>query len=309
MADRVIIAQVRRGGNRLSLVELRQYLGRSGRRHGTDGRVDIFLGEEDEGLEDEIRGGTEPIVSSLVNYEMHLLPLIKFGIVKSVVDCEAWWAKTFAGVNKSAPNFEKIVEKMNVDGLISGFNVTDLGMISVDYVFEPSDIIAWKNNFEKLFELKKEDNDAYLSYAFGNVKNYKYAANFRGHEEVFELYNTEIEELDVEDVPTMNCVLWWVMLGNHACGQDVGLVVRDMRRDIGRVMGAIKKLNSIYSWGRGSYLSKCDEWLKRGIPSKMRHLFTSSSEMNNGRALALIEAGVNTEDDYESWGKDLEFDE
>ena len=308
MADRVIVAGIKRGGQRLSLVELRQMIGRSGRRHDSDGLVEIFLDSEDEDLEQEMKSGTEPIYSHMTDYAMHLLPMIKFGFIKNLEDCDAWWGKTFASIHREKPNFKTIIDNLCLTDMLDGFNLTELGKVSVEYVFDPRDIACWKNNFEQLLTDKAENNDARLAMALGSVKKYKFSANFEGHLEVFQEFR-DASDYEIEDAPMANCVLWWAMLGNYSCGLTAGVIIRDMRKDVGRVMSAIKKIGKIYSWNRDDYFALCEDSLRRGIPSSMRHLFIADHNMTKARAALLVEAGVKSADDYLDFGKNLEFDE
>src|ERR1035437_3621308 len=100
MSDSVIVVGTKRGNASVSTIELLQFIGRAGRKHGGETCTAHIIVEEDravevkEGLEQgkdiEVRSSFD----SIDRIFFHLMPEIKLGKVKDIDTAEKWFSRS-----------------------------------------------------------------------------------------------------------------------------------------------------------------------------------------------------------------------
>ena len=122
MADVVIVVGTKRGKESVPVLEIKQMVGRAGRKHGGEAALANVIVEEDR-IED-IRAGLEKgqnmdVRSSFGETDgllFHLMPEIVSGKVEDVITAIRWFKRSLAASQGRKVNFGKLFDKLEVVG-------------------------------------------------------------------------------------------------------------------------------------------------------------------------------------------------
>ena len=317
MADVVIVVGARRGREPVPVAEIRQMAGRAGRRHGGLAcEAHVLVDAEDVSrMEDRLEGGDKFQVSSTLSScdEMmfHLLPEICNGVVDSLSAADNWYNKSFAAVTGKKQDMRVVLEKLVECGaataLYEEVTGTEMGKISADLYLHPLDLRAWRDNFEELFEMGLEKDDAAVAWALGGVPGAEAVGDLGSHRHVFSMFRDALpSELESKPGTVVQSVLWWSALGGPSVGKMRNKVL-ELRSDFGRVSKALMRLNKIGDWGMDKFFVGLEARMKRGVPEHLSELCEIEG-MSKGLASYLYDVGVKTRRDIGSRIEDLTED-
>lgn len=301
MADVVIVVGAKRGAESVPVAELKQMVGRAGRKHGGAVCEAFVLVDEENAVEVEegMSGDAQFEVSSSMkscdDLLFHVVAEICSGLVSDVKSAEAWYSRSFGAFKGGNPSFEKVFEKLEEIGAAeqtpSGWIPTEIARIAADLYFHPADVRAWRDNFREIFEMGLERDDAAVAWALGSVPMAEAPGDFGKHRFVMSLFKDALPA-GLTAMPGMvaRSTLWWSMLGGPSVGRMRNRI-REMRSDFGRVARVIMKLNKTEDWGMQGYLTELESRMKRGIPEILSSLCMIPG-ITKSRAAYLYNAGV-----------------
>ena len=308
MADRIVIVGTRRGGSIVPAREIVQMAGRCARKPGEHGIADVISDPSDVDLVTEamIGGKGLEVASQLVNGDsiaFHLVVEIAAGRVRNNEDALRWWSRSFAAKTNKKHDMDGAWNMLVETGMITSTTdseATDLGRLSVDLYFHPSDIHAWKLNFSDIFERGLETNDAAVAWAASHTRCGRNRFHTQDHE-VLEMFSDQMRSLSLDNEGTVGWGLaWWAALGGYRA-KGIGIVVGDLKKDVERYISAFKRLDQICGWGKESFFDSLRVRIKKGIPQELTNL-CSISGISKGAAFELSELGVTSSDDIsEKW--------
>jgi replicative superfamily II helicase len=316
MADRVIVVGARRGGSRVPAAEIRQMVGRAGRKHHEEEcRADIILDDED--YDDVIvemdNDESLSISSSMADPELvafHLLPEIVNGHVKDMKTAEAWYSTTLASFQGKKCNLTKSLELLEEVEAIGesreGYVSSALGDIASSLYLNPADVCAWKLNFDDLFTSGMECDDVAVAWALGNVPVMRMTGDFGTHWDAVNICKNSIPPgFEAMTGSLTTIVLWWSITGGPSVGKMRPASLA-LRGDFGRVKNALLRLDAkVGHWDMSDFFEELGIRVRRGLPSKLIPLCKIEG-MGKSLAQYLYNMGVETRADLPSVIENIE---
>ena len=302
MADRVIVVGVRRGKERIPICEITQMVGRAGRtQDGRACRADVIVEEDDfEDVEAGMGSGDSLIVNSSLNsiegLSFHMLPEICNGDVKTEMDAEKWYSRSFGAFQGKKPKLNKVFVELLASEAIKetpiGFMATDLGMISARLYFNPGDVMAWKDNFGTIFKMGLEGDDLAVAWALGNVPCMRASGDFGKHWYVVgECKGNMPLGLEIGEGTSITTTLWWSAIGGPPVGKMRNQML-GLRDNFGRIYHALIGIDqNMMHWEKKEFFDDLLKRVHRGIPSVLAELCKLPGITKN-RAAYLYEMGV-----------------
>ena len=326
MADRVVIVDIRRGPCLVDKVDLAQMSGRAGRSlngSGASAFVDIVVPENDEGTAENMLETMDSfsIASTFDVAEriaFHILPDISRGFVFDKPSAQDWMDKSFfcfMGRNKDDVfNALEILEREEAiryskDGHIL---VTLQGNIAASLYFHPCDIMAWRLNFEELFDRGIEDTDVGVAWALSSIPSQMGRATASGdiRECVAEFRNiasgSGLKVLDGTDV--IGSCWWWIIGGPSV--RWLKSEAYSLRKDFGRIRVALEGLNGACSWDKKEFIDRLGVRISKRVPSEIAPLFEIEG-ISKEVAFGLYNLGIGSLEELEEkmWRVDDSGDE
>ena len=319
MADVVIVVGTKRGKESVPVLEIKQMVGRAGRKHGGETALAHVIVEEDRVV--EVQAGLEQgqnmtVLSSLGGIEglfFHLMPEI---VSENVVDQESavkWFQRSLAASQGKKVNFIKVFDKMEVIGaikMVPGGTVraTRVGMIASDLYFHPEDVQSWKNNFTKLFELGLENDNAAIAWALGTRNQGKSQGDFGDHRYLMSEYKSSLPMgIDAEPGTIIQTTLWWCMMGGPPAGKMRNQML-ELREDMGRIKRALIRLDKEEAgWNRECFFEDLELMVRKGISLSLLDLCKLPG-ITKGRADYLYNMGAKDAEGIADIFKNIEDD-
>ena len=286
MADVVIVVGTKRGNESVSAIELKQMTGRCGRKHGGATCFAHIIVEDDRAAEvqEELEQGANMEVSSSFkeadDLAFHLMPEIIAGRIVDVESAQKWFARSLACIQGVKANFVKVFSKMEEEGAIYNhynhqgtIRATKVGEIAAELYFHPGDVQAWKDNFDKLFEMGLENDNAAIAWALGTRTHTKCRGDFGDRRFLFGEFKSALPlGLDVEAGTTIQVVLWWCAMGGPPAGRLRSQML-ELRGDMGRIKRALTRIDKeVAHWNRESFFNDLEKMVCKGIPVSLVEL-------------------------------------
>ena len=301
MADVVIVVGATRGFEKVPVAEIRQMVGRAGRKHnGAVCEAYVLVDEEDvpvieQGMSGDAEFDVESAMTSCDDLVFHILPEIRPGGVSDYSTAAAWYARSFGAFQNKKPNIEKIFERLVEYDAIrmtdKGYVMTDVGRIAADLYFHPADVQAWRNNFGSIFGMGLECDDGAVAWALGNVPIMPAPGDFGKYRFVLTLCRDAIPAaLSVEKGTITKIALWWGALGASPMGKMRNMML-SYREDFGRIRRALTELDKIENWRMAGFFEDLEKRINKGIPSYLAELCDIPG-INKGRAMYLYNMGI-----------------
>ena len=276
MADVVIVVGTKRGNEEVPAIELKQMVGRGGRKHGGDACIAHVIVEDDRAadVQDSLEQGDNlDVKSSFGKTEglcFHLMPEIAAGRITDITTAEEWFSRSLASLQGVKVKFQKVFDKMEMDGAITQVHgvirPTRVGIIAADLYFHPGDVQAWKDNFTKLFDMGLERDNAAIAWALGTRPNTKIQGDFGNHRFVISEYKSALPlGLDLETGTVIQVVLWWCAMGGSSAGRLRNQML-ELRGDIGRIKRALVRLDKEFvKWDRVTFFDEMELMIHKGV--------------------------------------------
>lgn len=303
MSDTVIVVGTKRGHEYVTPIEIKQMIGRAGRKHGGQTALAQVIVEDDRAIElqSELEQGTNMEVKSsfedMDKLFFHLMPEISAGHITNIVSAESWFARSLSAHQGRKVKFAKVFDKMEKMGAIQqtppdGVSPTIIGDIASALYFHPGDVQAWKDNFNKLFELGLENDNAAIAWALGTRTHGKSHGDFGDHRFVIEEFKSALPMgLEPEPGTVTQVVLWWCAMGGPPAGRMRNAML-GLREDIGRIKNALIRIDREETkWNRVEFFEDVDLMVRKGIKTVLVELCKLPG-ITKGRADYLYNMGV-----------------
>jgi replicative superfamily II helicase len=310
MADVVIVVGTKRGKEHVSLIEIKQMVGRAGRKHGGETALAHILVEDDRiaevqtGLE---QGNNMDVHSSFGTVDgliFHLMPEIALGRVVNVATATKWYSRSLAFQQGKNVDFHKVFDKMSKMGAVTlvfpdDVRPTKIGKIAADLYFHPGDVQAWLENFTKLFEMGLENDNAAMAWALGTRTYAKSHGDFGDHRFIIGECKSALPlGLEMEPGTVTQVVLWWCAMGGSPAGRMRNQML-ELRDDIGRIKRALVRIdNEVAGWNRNSFFNDLELMVRKGVDVTLVELCKLPG-ITKGKAEFLYNAGVRSVDGIE----------
>ena len=309
MADVVIVVGTKRGNEAVPAIEIKQMVGRAGRKHGGDACIAHVIVEDEraEDVRSSMEQGTNMEVMSPFGKTdglyFHLMPEIAAGRITDIVTAESWFSRSLSSFQGVKVKFQKVFEKMEAEGAITQVHgvvrPTKVGIIAADLYFHPGDVQAWHNNFTRLFEMGLENDNAAIAWALGTRTHAKSQGDFGNHRFVLGEYKSALPlGLDIESGTMTQTVLWWCSMGGASAGRLRNQML-ELRDDIGRVKRALVRIDKEFAkWDRGVFFDEMEIMIRKGVSVDLVSLCKLPG-ITKGRADFLYNSGARDADSIE----------
>lgn len=295
MADNVIICGTRRNKEDIPINDILQMCGRTARKKGSTGYVNIFvdgdINEFANKLKDEKNKQIESKINFIDNLCFHIVADINAESISTSEQLIKWYSKSFAffqGIDLEK-NINKALKKLEENGIIDYDGIfisnTYVGTIASKLYFHPLDIKKWEENLTTVFELGKLDKDEYIAWFLGNIHYSKSSPfDFRNIDELVENLCCELRSEGLEYEGTLhNCILWLSMLGWPSCS-SMKMFLENMKQDYSRVISAIRMIiennfemkNNLFP-----FINELESRLKNKIGRELVELFDITGMTKN----------------------------
>jgi len=253
VSDRVVIVGAKRAGQMIPVREIRQFIGRAGRSHDVSkAQADVIV-EED--VEPDVRkglseGGKEVVKSAMSDLGLvafHVLPELCSGKVKDEESFIRWYMRSLCSFQGTMIGFDDLatfMESMGAARWTHGRLVaTGISRIALALYFHPADVVAWRDNFTKLFSMGLEKDDTAVAWALGNVPVSRVSGDLGKHWDAVREFGDRLPiGLEFNDGGLVTATLWWHLMGGPPVG-PMKMAALEMRRDFGRVHRALSLLD------------------------------------------------------------------
>jgi replicative superfamily II helicase len=276
MSDVVIVVGTKRGKEDVAVLEIKQMIGRAGRKHGGF-TAKAYVVVEDERIV-EVREGLDQGANMDVKSPFglgdglffHIMPEISARRVQDEVSAVKWYTRSLGAFQGRKVKFERIFDKMVVEGAIirvgDQIRSTPIGEIASDLYFHPGDVQSWKDNFSKVFEMGLENDTAAIAWALGTRYHSNSQGDFGEQRFVIDDFKSDLPfGLDAKSGATIQPVLWWCCMGGPPAGK-MRNVMLSLREDIGRIRKALDRIDEdVMHWGKRSFFSDVELMVRKGI--------------------------------------------
>lgn len=302
MADRVVIVGVTRGGAKIHPSELRQMMGRAGRRHGGEAVVELIVDEANiPVLDDMLTDEAVEVRSAFSNPDLvalALMPEIDRGAINSVESAKVWCSRSMC----ERPAVEGAIELLREVGAINGnddlFRPTEVGTCASRFYFHPADVAAWKENFEQLLELGLEDDDVAAAWALGSVPFDRIVGDVGEHREALSDCIHRIPMgLQTIEGSKINVFGWWSLMGGPPAG-PIRPACLERRKNFGRYKAALKGLNDAYGWDASDFLDEVELRVRKGVSWRLVPMCRFKG-ITKSKAEHLYDLGIRSVHDFE----------
>jgi replicative superfamily II helicase len=303
MADTVIVVGTKRGQEHVSSIDLKQMIGRAGRKHGGRTALAQIIVEEERAKEvqDELDNGTNMEVKSsfedMDKIFFHMMPEIAAGNITDVVSAEKWFGRSLSFHQGRVVKFSKVFARMEKMGAVrqeenGGISPTRIGEIASALYFHPGDVQAWKDNFDKVFEMGLENDNAAIAWALGTRTHGKSHGDFGDNRFVIEEFKSALPMgLEPEPGTVIQEVLWWCAMGGPPTGRMRNAMLA-LREDIGRIKRALVRIDKeVAKWNRVEVFEDVELMVRKGVKFEMLELCKLPG-ITKGRADFLYNMGA-----------------
>jgi len=319
MSDVVIVVGTKRGKENVSTIELKQMVGRAGRKHGGETAMAHVLVEDDRVAEVQagLDHGTNMEVHSTFGAGdrliFHLMPEIVSGRVVNAATAHKWYSRSLASYQGDNVDFLRLFDKMSKMGAVElessdEVRPTKIGKIASDLYFHPGDVQAWKDNFTKLFEMGLENDNAAIAWALGTRTHTKCYGDFGDSRFIIGECKSALPlGLEMEAGTVTQVVLWWCAMGGPPAGKMRNQMLT-LREDIGRIKRALVRIDREEAgWNRGSFFDDVELMVSKGIGVNLIDLCKLPG-ITKGRADFLYNAGARGADSIADIIQNIEDD-
>ena len=264
-ARRVIIAGVVRGNDYVNKADIRQMIGRAGRKGIDDtGDAYVFIPSDRVSLVSEYKK-VDNVLSKLFvtnsDFEYHKLAGHLLALInrEKNLNFDKIWnmlCRSFGGFNEKmkASYLDNTIKKlitMNFVELANGtYKLKKLGLASVLFFIDPYDLYSWVINFSKYFK-NNVRKDSLLSYYIASIPSNNKVFMSQDEREFCSQYVLRLNELlgssFVETGTVKIGYLYYCLMTNRSAGILSPLIPMIMK-DIGRILACLNLAAKICGW-------------------------------------------------------------
>jgi replicative superfamily II helicase len=238
----------------------------------------------------------------------HLCAEISLGNIKTVEDIKKWYERSFANQVGYEIEIDKVIKNMVKNGYIEEINgetkPTALSDISLKCYFYPNTIVAWRNNFNIIFDSQLEDNVFAISWALANVPNMPIKYNIFKRQDILEEYNDNINSLKLDNEKSLAGIVWWSLMGGMSFSAMKSAKI-ELKNDYGRINKALKYLNKEYNWNKDDFFDRLDIQINKRVSIELSELCKIKG-IGKTHATELFEMGIETIEDVKERLEEIE---
>jgi replicative superfamily II helicase len=294
MADRVIIVDVHRAGEKIPIHEIKQQQGRAGRKQsGGGGRADVILGMTK--LEEHILDSNSSdrlMVKSNLNQELddisfHVLAEISTNKIKNTKDIYEWYKRSlhsYQGNNIDAEIIVEYLKKYEAIRIIGeSIQPTLQGLTSSKFYFSPKKIWYWSCNFKEIIKRDICSEDFSVIWALANTDEAEQGFIPKELTELVDEYVSQVHNLSLVSESTIRRGLsWWNLLGGPPI-RSLKVESLEKKKEWARIYRILRLLNRYKKWNKLAFLSDLNTRIEHRLPSYLINLskmgFTKAESM------------------------------
>lgn len=280
-ARRVLIAHVKIGMNEMSVCDIVQMMGRSGRpKYDKLGNAYILVPDDDFAYHKNRIERGQNIISNLTEQNVlffHVVSEVNNKVIKDIKTFKEWYKRSLAFLqNKglSDEGYNDILEylvgkKMIYDQGQGQYSIAPLGKVCAYMYFSPDDVYAWYQNFNFVFRDGKETDDYLAVWALVNIPAYDLYIS-RAEEFEADLFDNEISirgKFCNGGSAKYGSALYATLQGVKR--KQLRSLQYMMKKDMERVLEAIKMIDSQFAkWHKTPFLDELALRIKKEVPVK-----------------------------------------
>lgn len=302
MADRVIIVDAHRAGQKVPFHEIKQMMGRVSRSGDKDeGKVDLIVGmSKYEGVEQDIAANKQYLIKSVLaqsvdEISFHAMAEISRGVIKTTADLQNWYERSLSFAQGNKVSFKKIIDHLSacesVITIKSNILPTLLGHASARYYFTPLNIFEWKRNFEEIIGSGNHENTFAICWALANTSG-SGGSGFEPKEiiECIEEYKGQISSLRLDyEGNIKDGIGWWYLLGGPPI-KGLKAEALQNRKQWARIYRTLRIINRSRKWEKQEYFSDIDVRVINRAPDYLLKLCIAG--FNKTTAAELYDMGI-----------------
>ena len=253
MTERVIIVGAMRAGELVDPSEIRQMIGRCGRK--SPGVADVIV--EYSVSSDLINSfdGEEFIVSSVLSdtisdLAFNLMPEISSGRVSSVSQCREWFGRSLYAKSSSYRE-ETVVDSvkfLEAQGsiLICGdaISILPCGVISSSYYLYPENVRSMRDNLVYVYDNDLLNEEFSPSFVLGSVDRCVDAKSMLKASDRLDEFSNNIPQ-SLQSRSLQNMFLWSSLMGGIPAG-PVRFMAAGLRREYPRISQALREISMLH---------------------------------------------------------------
>ena len=246
MTDRVVIVGDMRAGELVDPSEIRQMIGRCGRR--SPGVADLII----ESSMANSFGDEEFIVSSVLadsisDLSFNLLPEIASGRISSVSHCREWIGRSFYRMSKSyredvvmdAIRFLEANDSISVCG--DCLSMLPCGTISSAFYLYPENVRSMRENLVYVYDNDLLNEDLAPAFVLGNIDRCVGEKSLSKAIDRIDEFSNNIPQT-LQSRSLSNMFLWSSLMGGIPAG-PAKFLATSLRRDFPRIQSALRELS------------------------------------------------------------------
>ena len=312
----MVVVGARRGNTNIPISEMKQMMGRAGRKHGAgESEVDVIVEESDElyleeGMEDDEGMKVISVLDDIDSICFHILPEIASGRVKNLETARHWFSRSFRAVQGGKVDmrevFDTLVEYESIVERGGRVSTTPLGDASCMFYFHPADVLTWKTNFDELFEESMEMDDVAPAWALGSIPVARATGDLGDNRWVVgDCIGRIPVGLEPMEGSLVNITLWWHCMGGPPVGKMKNVALA-MRKDFGRIRSLLNYLDhKVAHWGMTDFFDDLTTRVRRGVPLELMDLCKLEG-ISKGRAAYLYNVDITNLDELREQADNLE---
>jgi len=310
-ARRVIVTGIHRGMGEVSVIDVKQEVGRAGR-VGLDPKGDSYILVPHNGF-DHYKDWCEnipPITSVMCDSDVlafHVVSEIQTGEVYDVRTLIRWYNRSLAAfqndyLNEAAAQelLTNLEQYNSIRRVNDKYVTTDLGEIASNFYYSPYMVSGLYFNFDKIFS-ENRMNDEDISWAMSNFKqeNGFFLPKLIKENELG-MYTSYLAENKLKTIGESSAVglLYLSCLGNDRFIPDS--LKYHVKGDLERVMTVLKMVDKKFAeWGKQTFFRNLEMRIQYEITEEMTEL-CSLKHVGSATVRKLFAAGIKTIEDFKT---------
>ncbi len=281
MSNRIIITDIMRGGKEVPVAELKQMIGRGGRKQNEEvAYADVVLENDSiDYIKEKIDSDEDLLVNSQINtvdeLSFHIVADIENGFIRTVKDIEEWYSRSFSFFQGEELNLKNLLEFLVGLGAIklNGDRVSNanLGRIAAKFYFTPNVVYSWKKNFTLLFEQGRQFDDISTVWAMADVPVQKSWYNVKNDLGVISDFKSNVDAggFEWEHSNNVSAFPYWTLIGGPRI-KSAGGVMGDLKKNYGRMHQALMHLDKYCAkWGMADFFEELNVRVKYQVSSEL----------------------------------------
>ncbi len=295
MANRVIIIDAYRAGEKVPYFELKQMMGRVSRSGDTDsGKVDLILGmgKHDE-IYEEITSNKKYVIKSYLasTYEelcFHLMPEISSGKITNIKEMQDWYRRSLSSFQNNQIDWNDVIEELSkCESIIKIKNniiPTKLCHLASKYYFCPFKIYQWMTNFEEILSINDDPDTFGICWALATVGKNQNKFNTYQLLDIIEEYESGASSFGDTSTHLRSGLCWWYLLGGPSI-KWLKIEAIQLKKEWKRIYKVLHGINKYKKWSYNNFIDNLNTRIENRITKELTELCKLG--FNKGQATEL----------------------